>query len=401
MGAGRGMSASKPLTRLGLRPTHSLPQGERKGSVCVQQQSPPSSLVREGARRADEGGRSVKSIDDLVSAGLVKAGSEPALDAVAEKYAIGITPSVLELIDPAHPYDPIARQFVPSAAELVTTPEERADPIGDLSHSPVDGIVHRYPDRVLLKAVHVCPVYCRFCFRREMVGPQGLGTLTARQLDMALGYVAAHPEIWEVILTGGDPLVLSPRRLAAIMERLATIEHVRIVRFHTRVPVVEPERINAEMVAALRASGKTTYLAVHANHPREFSAAAKAGLARLADGGIVLISQSVLLAGVNDDVETLAALMRAFVENRVKPYYLHHPDLAPGTSHFRVGIAEGQALVAALRGRISGLCQPTYVLDIPGGHGKADIGASAVAGSDGCFTVRDWQGNSHAYPPPP
>ncbi|UYO01199.1 MAG: lysine-2,3-aminomutase-like protein [Devosia sp.] len=339
----------------------------------------------------------IKTVRSLIDAGLVT--GEGNLAAVAEKYAIGITPAVRELIDPADPNDPIARQYVPSAAELVTTPEERTDPIGDLTHSPVEGIVHRYPDRVLLKAVHVCPVYCRFCFRREMVGPQGLGTLTEQELDAAMAYIAGHDEIWEVILTGGDPLVLSPRRLRAIMERLARIEHVKIVRFHTRVPVVEPERIDAAMVAALTASGKTTYLAVHANHPREFTPLARAAIARLFEGGIALISQSVLLRGVNDDVATLAALMRTFVENRIKPYYLHHPDLAPGTGHFRVGIAEGQALVAALRGRISGLCQPTYVLDIPGGHGKADIGAASVTGGDGCFTVRDWQGGEHAYPP--
>ena len=340
----------------------------------------------------------IKSTKALVAAGLVQDAGP--LDAVAEKYAIGITPAVLDLIDRNDPADPMARQFVPSVEELHTTPEERADPIGDLAHSPVEGIVHRYPDRVLLKAVHVCPVYCRFCFRREMVGPQGLGTLTPGELDSAMEYIAGHTEIWEVILTGGDPLVLSPRRLAGLMARLAKIEHVKIVRFHTRVPVVEPERIDAEMVAALTSSGKTTYLAVHANHPREFSAAAKAAFSELIAGGVVLISQSVLLRGVNDDVETLAALMRGFVENRIKPYYLHHPDLAPGTSHFRVGIEEGQALVAALRGRISGLCQPTYVLDIPGGHGKADIGAGTVSGGDGCFTVRDWQGSDHAYPPP-
>jgi lysine 2,3-aminomutase len=338
----------------------------------------------------------IKTVGALVQAGL---SDGVGLDGVAAKYAIGITPDIAALIDAADPDDPIARQFVPDGAELVTTPEEMADPIGDLSHSPVTGIVHRYPDRVLLKAVHVCPVYCRFCFRREMVGPQGLGTLTASELDKAIAYIAEHAEIWEVILTGGDPLVLSPRRLREIMARLAGIDHVKIVRFHTRVPVVEPGRVDAAMVAALRASGKTTYLAVHANHPREFTGEARAALARLADGGVVLISQSVLLKGVNDDVETLAALMKAFVENRVKPYYLHHPDLAPGTSHFRMGIEEGQALVAALRGRISGLAQPTYVLDIPGGHGKAEIGASAIAGGDGCFTVRDWQGGVHRYPP--
>ncbi|QDZ11256.1 lysine-2,3-aminomutase-like protein [Devosia ginsengisoli] len=338
----------------------------------------------------------IKTVEALVDAGL---SDGVGLDAVAARYAIAITPDVAALIDAADPDDPIARQFVPDAAELVTTPEERADPIGDLSHSPVEGIVHRYPDRVLLKAVHVCPVYCRFCFRREMVGPQGLGTLTATELDAAIAYIADHAEIWEVILTGGDPLVLSPRRLRDIMERLADIEHLKIVRFHTRVPVVEPDRVDGDMVAAFKASGKTTYLAVHANHPREFTPQAKAALARLADGGVVLVSQSVLLRGVNDDVDTLADLMKAFVENRVKPYYLHHPDLAPGTSHFRLGIEEGQQLVSALRGRISGLAQPTYVLDIPGGHGKAEIGASAISGGDGCFTVRDWQGGDHRYPP--
>jgi lysine 2,3-aminomutase len=340
--------------------------------------------------------RAIKTVADLVEQGL---SDGVGLEAVADKYAIAITPAVAALIDPNDPADPMALQFVPQTAELVTTPDERADPIGDLAHSPVEGIVHRYPDRVLLKAVHVCPVYCRFCFRREMVGPQGLGTLTAKELDDAIAYIAAHDEIWEVILTGGDPLVLSPRRLAGIMARLAPIEHVKVVRFHTRVPVVEPDRVDIAMVEALRCSGKTTYLAIHANHPREFTAEAKAAIASLADGGVVLISQTVLLKGVNDSVETLGSLMKAFVENRVKPYYLHHPDLAPGTSHFRLSIEEGQALVAALRGSISGLCQPTYVLDIPGGYGKADIGAASVSGADGCFTVRDWQGGAHSYPP--
>src|SRR5690606_4514783 len=188
----------------------------------------------------------IKTLDALEKAGLIADRSD--LNAVAEKYAISLTPAVLDLIDPTDPNDPIARQFVPTTAELVITPDERADPIGDLTHSPVEGIVHRYPDRVLLKAVHVCPVYCRFCFRREMVGPQGLGTLTGAELDAAIACIAAHDEIWEVILTGGDPLVLSPRRLRDLTERLAPIAHVKIVRFHTRVPIVEPERIDADMV---------------------------------------------------------------------------------------------------------------------------------------------------------
>ena len=342
----------------------------------------------------------IRTSRELIAAGLAPSESEAGIEAVAERYAVAIAPAVAELIDRADTDDPIAKQFVPDVRELTTLPEERDDPIGDLAHSPVEGIVHRYPDRVLLKAVHVCPVYCRFCFRREMVGPQGLGTLSPEAMDKAIGYIADHAEIWEVILTGGDPLILSPRRLGEMMERLRAIPHVKIVRFHTRVPVVEPERVDDALVAALKTSGKTTYLAVHANHPRELSEAARVAITRLADAGIALVSQTVLLKGVNDDAEVLAELMRGFVELRVKPYYLHHPDLAPGTSHFRLSIEEGQALVASLRGRVSGLAQPTYILDIPGGYGKAVITPGAIRSTgDGCYSVRDFRGQEHAYPP--
>ncbi|MCR6500525.1 lysine-2,3-aminomutase-like protein [Shinella sp. CPCC 101442] len=344
--------------------------------------------------------RSLSTVDELVAAGLVREDERARAAAVAERYAVAVTPSLVALIDADDPFDPVARQFVPDAAELLTLPEERADPIGDLAHSPVEGIVHRYPDRVLLKAVHVCPVYCRFCFRREMVGPDGLGTLSPAALDAAIDYIAGRPEIWEVILTGGDPLVLSPRRLRDMMERLAAITHVKIVRFHTRVPVVDPIRIDAALIEALRASGKTTYVALHANHPREFTADACAAIARIVDAGMVMISQTVLLRGVNDDADVLATLMRTFVENRVKPYYLHHPDLAPGTAHFRLTLAEGRALVERLRGRVSGLCQPAYILDIPGGHGKVRADSMAVEeADDGCFRLRDFRGGSHPYPP--
>ena len=344
--------------------------------------------------------RTLRTPAELVDAGLAAPEDLDALEAVAARYAVAISPAIAALIDPADPADPIARQFLPRAAELERTPEEHADPIGDGAHSPVEGIVHRYPDRVLLKAVHVCPVYCRFCFRREMVGPQGLGTLSPEALEGALAYIAARQDIWEVILTGGDPLVLSARRLREIMERLALIAHVKVVRVHTRVPVVEPERIDAALVAALRASGKTVYVALHANHPRELTAAARAACARLVDAGVAMVSQTVLLRGVNDDAAVLAELMRAFVEMRVKPYYLHHPDLAPGTAHFRLSIEEGQGLVAALRGRVSGLCQPAYVLDIPGGYGKAEIGPQHLRPrGDGCYTVGDYRGGEHAYPP--
>jgi lysine 2,3-aminomutase len=276
------------------------------------------------------------------------------------------------LIDPNDHDDPIAKQFVPHAGELHVAPAEMADPIGDAAHSPCEGLVHRYRDRVLLKMVSVCPVYCRFCFRREMVG-QGEAGLSPEALNRALAYVAGRPEIFEIIVTGGDPFMLSPRRIADLMAQVAAIPHIKVVRWHTRVPMVDSARVTPDLVAALKRDGIATWIAIHANHPREFTKEACAALARLADAGLALVSQSVLLKGVNDDAGTLAALMRAFLANRVKPYYLHHPDLAKGTAHFRLGLAEGEALVAQLRGTLSGLAQPTYVLDVPGHPGKIPL----------------------------
>ena len=316
---------------------------------------------------------------------------------LASRYAIAVTPTMEALIDDADPADPIARQFRPDPRELITAPEELADPIGDDAHAPVEGVVHRYPDRVLLKPVHVCPVYCRFCFRREMVGPGKRPALTQAALDKALAYIEAHDEIWEVILSGGDPFLLSPRRAAEITQRLSAIAHVKVIRWHTRVPVVDPARVTDEFVRAIK-SDKAVYVALHANHPRELTTEARAACAKLIDAGVPMLSQSVLLRGVNDNVETLAALMRAFVEARIKPYYLHHPDLAPGTSHFRLSIEEGRALVRALRDTVSGLCQPTYVIDIPGGVSKALAAESDVAIRDGLCAVRGRDGIWRDYP---
>jgi len=344
--------------------------------------------------------RTLRSAEDLADAGMVPRERLPALRAVAARYAIAITPAMAALIDPDDPADPIARQFLPSEAELQVAAGESADPIGDAAHSPVAGIVHRYPDRLLLKVTHCCAVYCRFCFRRETVGPGGDSILSPAALDAAFAYIAGHPEVWEVILTGGDPLMLSPRRLGNVMDRLAAIEHVKIVRFHTRIPIVDPDRITTALVAAMRRPGKASYVAVHVNHPRELSPAARAACARLADAGMPLLGQTVLLSGVNDDQATLEALMRGLVEARVKPYYLHHGDFAPGTGHFRTGLEEGQTLVKQLRGRVSGLAQPTYVLDIPGGHGKVPVGPGYLAGDlDACAQVEDPWGATHRYPP--
>ena len=341
------------------------------------------------------GSKVLRTASALVEAQLIEPQRLAALKNVASRYAVAITPVVADPIDTADPHDPIALQFVPDERELESYPEESADPIGDDAHSPVPGVVHRYPDRVLLKIVNVCAVYCRFCFRREMVGP-GRGALTGAALTAALDYIARTPDIWEVILTGGDPLLLPPRRLKNVITRLAAIDHVKVIRLHTRIPIAAPERVTPALLRALR-SGKATFMVVHANHPRELTDEARAACERVIDAGIPMLAQSVLLRGINDDAETLGALMRALVECRIKPYYLHHADLASGTAHLRTSIAEGQALMRALHGRYSGLCQPQYVLDIPGGHGKSPVGPTYLS-ADGS-QITDFRGAGHVYPP--
>jgi lysine 2,3-aminomutase len=347
--------------------------------------------------------QTIRNAAQLCEQSLIAPAARAAVEQVAARYAVALPPALAALIDASDANDPIARQFVPDAAELVQQPQELTDPIGDEAHSPVEGIVHRYPDRVLLKLTHVCAVYCRFCFRRETVGPDKPNVLSAAALAAALAYIRAHAEIWEVILTGGDPLVLSPRRLRAVMKALGEIEHVKVVRIHTRVPIADPKRITTELVRALKLKGKPTYIVLHINHARELTPQARAACAAFADNGMPLLAQTVLLAGVNDNAQALAELMRALVECRIKPYYLHHADLAPGTAHLRTDIATGQELMRNLRGRLSGLCQPTYVLDIPGGHGKSPIGPNYLTrtGHNGSehVVIEDYNGQRHAYPP--
>ena len=335
------------------------------------------------------------TLDALTRAGLADPADAPALRAVEAAFRIRVTPAMRDAI--ATPDDPVGRQFLPTAAELDPGAGALHDPIGDRAHAPVPGLTHRYPDRVILHVTQGCEVYCRFCFRRETVGAAGL--LPDADLDAALDYVAATPAVWEVILTGGDPLTLAPRRLARVMARLEAIAHVGVVRIHTRVPVVAPERITPALLSALD-TRMAAYVVVHANHAQEITPGAEAALARLNRAGVVLLSQSVLLRGVNDSVEALEGLFRALVRLRVKPYYLHHCDLARGAAHFRTTIAEGQALMAALRGRLSGTCLPAYVLDIPGGHGKVPIGPGSLERDGAGWVVTDPQGGRHAYRDP-
>ncbi len=315
--------------------------------------------------------RPYTTVTDLVAAGLVPPEQASIAEAAAQRHPVLIPPTLAARLNQTD--SPLRRQYLPVAEELHDHPADLSDPIGDERHSPVKGIVHRYPDRVLLLPTMVCAVHCRFCFRRERVGE---GILSAEELAAALAYIRSQPGVREVILSGGDPLVLSPRRLRDIRRELAIIPHVELLRLHSRLPLVAPERITAEMIAALSeetATGPTLWLSLHVNHADELTPEVDVALARLTAAGIPLLSQTVLLRGVNDDPAVLETLFRTLLRRRVRPYYLHHPDLACGTSHFRLTVAEGQAIYAQLRQRMGRLGLPTYVLDRPGGDGKISI----------------------------
>lgn len=318
--------------------------------------------------------RTLRTPDELIAAGFAPEAARAGLERVAARYATSIPPALAALIE--RPDDPVGRQFIPDPAELVVAAHESADPIGDDALSPIKGVVHRYPDRALLKPTLACPVYCRFCFRREHVGPDG-GVLTAAELDAAIGWIADHTGISEVILTGGDPLILSARRVRSVLDRLSAIPHVKRLRIHTRVPVAAPEFVTQALADALDVA-TPLFVVIHANHAREFTDASRAALDRLRRGGVPLLGQSVLLRGVNDSVPALRDLFEAMLAARVKPYYLHQLDPAPGTARFHVPIAEGRALLAALRGTISGTALPAYILDAP--TGKMVLEPSPIAG---------------------
>jgi lysine 2,3-aminomutase len=336
--------------------------------------------------------KSLRTLDALLQHQLIEQYDMPALEAVVDNFSFAVTDQMHRLIEVSDPDDPIAKQFVPNIKEQTISAIELADPIGDEVHKTVKGIVHRYPDRCLFMPVQVCPVYCRFCFRKEKVG-ESSETLSAADIEAAFAYISEHKEIWEVIITGGDPLILKPAMLKKYIERLSAIDHVAVIRIHTRVPVVDSQRINDEMVSAIKCN-KAVYVVLHANHPKEFTPDAIAACAKLIDAGIPMLGQTVLLKNLNDHIDVLSELMRCFIKHRIKPYYLHHADLVRGTQHFRTTIAEGQQLMKQLRGRFSGMCQPTYVLDIPGGYGKVPIGPVYLSEEGG---VEDYQGQMHQY----
>ncbi|MBL8628022.1 MAG: lysine-2,3-aminomutase-like protein [Rhodospirillaceae bacterium] len=336
----------------------------------------------------------IRTLTQLRDSGLVDAAAAQNLAAVTERYALSITPEVAAIIQTQGSDSAVGRQYIPHADEVITAPEETADPIGDKTHSPVKGIVHRYADRALLMPTQICAVYCRFCFRREAVGPEHAG-LSDADLQTALDYIRRTPKIWEVIITGGDPLILSARRLQTILSALDEIPHVATIRIHSRVPIAAPEHIDDALLNVLRTAHKPINIAVHCNHADELTANAVHALRKLRQSGVMLFGQTVLLAGVNDDAGILETLFRGLVAAGVKPYYLHQLDRAPGTERFVVPIARGQEIVKALRGKVSGLAQPTYILDIPGGAGKVPIGPSYLSGHDGALVVEDPNGLTH------
>lgn len=316
-----------------------------------------------------------RDVEALVARGLVSSSDAPGLVAVVERYQMLVSDYYLSLIDPTDPDDPIRKQALPDVAELVERSGERADPIGDAAHGQAGILVHRYPDRALLFPTFRCPMFCRYCFRKVALNDEPIRL--RQRLDAALDYIAAHPGIHEVILSGGDPLMLSTPRLGELLGRLRAIASVRRVRIHTRFPVTLPMRVDDALAATLGAA-RPIYVVTHFNHPRELTPEATAAIERLVRAGVVVLNQTVLLAGVNAEVEVLAALMEGLVDRQVRPYYLHHPDLTVGTQHFRVSIDAGLALVAALRGRLTGLGWPTYVIDIPGGGGKVPLDSGFV-----------------------
>ncbi|TAK25743.1 MAG: KamA family radical SAM protein [Chloroflexota bacterium] len=303
--------------------------------------------------------------------------------------------SYLDLIDWRNPNDPIRRQVIPDSAEAEDDDATLTDPIGDAAHSPVPGVVHRYRDRALLLLTAVCSVHCRFCFRRDFVGKPA-SARRPEQIDAAYAYVAAHPEIWEVIFSGGDILALPDTFIADALARARAIPHVRVLRIHTRAPVVDPERVTERLIDELTANAPT-YVALHVNHPREVTPALRVAMGRLSDRGVPLLAQTVLLRGVNDDPAVLETLFRALVECRVRPYHLHHPDLARGTKHFRLPVRRGRTIVRETRSRLSGTAMPLYVLDIPGGHGKVPLEAAYVAENDGAYVAETFGGARHSY----
>jgi len=314
-----------------------------------------------------------------------------------KKLALGITPHFFSLIDRNDPDCPIRRQVVPRIEEATTAADEMLDPCGEDSSMPVPGLVHRYPDRVLLLVTDRCASYCRYCTRSRVVSGAGEQELTV-DLEGAFSYLEKHSEVRDVLLSGGDPLLLSDVKLNAILTRLRKIPSIEFVRIGTRIPIFLPQRITPELVAMLR-THHPLWMSVHTNHPKELTQEVREALGRLADAGIPLGNQSVLLKGVNDRAEILKELFHKLLLCRVRPYYLYQCDLITGSAHLRTTIREGQDIMEQLRGYTTGYAVPTYVVDGPGGGGKIPVGPNYIVGmADDRVILKNYRGDVYEYP---
>ena len=313
------------------------------------------------------------------------------------KLALAITPYFFNLIDPADENCPIRLQVIPKLAELHTAPWEMSDPVGEDSHSPVPGLVHRYPDRVLFLVTDRCAAYCRYCTRSRLVS-NASGYDFHPEFDKQIAYIAAHPEIRDVLLSGGDPLLLSDDKLENLLSRLRAIPHVEFLRIGSRIPTFLPQRITPELCAMLK-KFHPLFMSVHSNHPRELTTEVRDALGRLADAGIPLGNQSVLLKHVNDDATVMKALVQKLLMCRVKPYYLYQCDLISGSAHLRASVRQGIEIMQQLRGHTTGYAVPQYVIDAPGGGGKVPVNPEYVLSHNADRVVlRNYEGKIFEYP---
>ncbi|MCX7012321.1 MAG: KamA family radical SAM protein [Candidatus Sumerlaeota bacterium] len=316
------------------------------------------------------------------------------------RLSLGITPYYASLMDPDDPAQPLRRTMIPSTAEYRESPGESCDPLAEEDDRQVPGIVHRYPDRVLFLVTGFCSVYCRYCTRARIVGKAGEMPTARKDWERAIEYIESHPEVRDVLLSGGDPLTLSDERLEWLLERLTRIPHVEVARIGTKAPVALPQRVTPALTRMLRRY-HPLWMSIHFTHPDELTPEVERACSRLADAGIPLGSQTVLLAGVNDNVETMKQLAHGLLRNRVRPYYLYQCDPILGSAHLRTPVAKGLEIIQGLRGHTSGYAVPSYVIDAPGGGGKIPLLPDYVVGRDGDdLLLRNYEGRVYRYPDP-
>jgi len=313
------------------------------------------------------------------------------------KLAMAITPYFFNLIDPADEHCPIRRQVIPRLEETNTASWEMTDPCGEDSHSPVPGLVHRYPDRVLFLVTDRCAAYCRYCTRSRLVS-NATGYDFHPEFDRQIAYIASHPEVRDVLLSGGDPLLFNDEKLEYLLSRLRAIPHVEFLRLGTRIPVFLPQRITPELCQMLR-QFHPLFISIHSNHPRELTTEVRDALGRLADAGIPLGNQSVLLRHVNDDLEVMKAHVQKLLLCRVRPYYIYQCDLIAGSAHLRTSVRRGLEIMDGLRGHTTGYAVPTYVIDAPGGGGKVPVSPEYVLSrNNDRVVIRNYEGRIFEYP---